>query len=185
MPRGLEPSHVFVRPVDLQSGQLLTWNAETTVVPGDLVFAVPFKQEVDWLNNRHGSSSRAKVVVVKPQYELAFVATLHKSQGRTLKKAVISVLDRPMAPSRANFHALYVGLTRVKCGDDLRILGDVRDLDFVSMLQPPVELLAFFEGYDPITRLWDRERALKAFPEVERRLSSLRSKSSVKKRRWV
>jgi hypothetical protein len=50
-------------------------------------------------------------------------------------------------------------LTRVKRGGDFRVLADLTDLDFVEDLLPPVELLAFEEGYGE-DGTWHRDRAM-------------------------
>ena len=54
--------------------------------------------------------------------ELAFAITFHKVQGQTLPKVILDLNMRPKALGNVDFHALYVGLTRIKHAYDIRIL---------------------------------------------------------------
>jgi hypothetical protein len=56
------------------------------------------------------------------QYDLAFAVTFHKVQGQTVNKIILDLNKRPGALGSLDFHAIYVGLTRVAYRDDIRIL---------------------------------------------------------------
>lgn len=53
-----------------------------------------------------------------------FAVTFHKCQGATLGKVMLDLSQNPIAP--LNLEMIYVGLTRVRTGEDLRILPLVK-----------------------------------------------------------
>ena len=89
-----------------------------------------------------------RVLLAQLTDDLGFISTIHKVQGCTLELVIVSLLARPGIPVRENYHAIYVCLTRIHRGDDLRALANPHDLDWVERLRPPPELLAFADGYD-------------------------------------
>ena len=50
---------------------------------------------------------------------------------------IISLLKRPVAPAKEDFFAINVALTRIKKGEDFRIICDPNDLNFVESLKSP------------------------------------------------
>jgi hypothetical protein len=56
------------------------------------------------------------------------------------------MLNRPTAPSRSDFHSVYVALTRVRSGNDFMVIGQADDLAFLDGLRPHNDLLSFLEG---------------------------------------
>jgi hypothetical protein len=55
-------------------------------------------------------------------YDLAFAITFHKIQGQTVPNLILDLNQRPGALGTVDFHALYVGLTRVEYRDNIRLL---------------------------------------------------------------
>jgi len=90
--------------------------------------------------------------------EPTFVVTVHKSQGSTVLLAIVSLLARPTKPSRKDFHAAYVFMTRFRNGEDMRVLADLLDMEWLDDLTPPPELMAFLDGYDA-AGVWHRDVA--------------------------
>jgi hypothetical protein len=61
---------------------------------------------------------------------------------------IASFLKRPCAPSRNDFFAVYVLLSRIRQGSDFRAIAKAVDLEFLNRLHPPAHLTAFMYGYD-------------------------------------
>ena len=128
------------------SGQLRDPCASFSI-RGDIIIPVDMRTDEVQISTGGLSTRRFTAKVECHQFELAFVSTVHKSQGSTLKKVIISLLNRPFPPRRNDWHAIYVALTRVRSGDDLRVLADAADLNFLDHLRPPADLLQFIAGY--------------------------------------
>jgi len=104
--------------------------------------------------------------------EPAFAVTLHKAQGRTIGKVILSLSEHPNHLLRLKWEALYVGLSRVRHRDDIRILVRSMDrstLDYISDLKKDKHVKDFFNGFPhpPIGRqsgpvFWDRNLAAKS-----------------------
>ena len=90
------------------------------------------------------------------------MSTVHKVQGSTKDRLVISLTKRPTKPSREDYHQIYVALSRVKVGSNFRVFCPTtpeHNLDFINSLKPPLELQAFLHGYDGNNSKWNRQRA--------------------------
>jgi len=158
LPRGLEPACVLVRP-DLREEVEATWPTTGRLEAGHVTIPIP--NEKDEYELVAGATS-VLVEVTRPAYDFTFASTIHKCQGATLERVIYSLLKRPCRPSREDFHSIYVAITRVRDGDDLRILIDRFDeLDFIDDLRPPPDLLAFLAGYDASGK-WREDLALAA-----------------------
>ena len=57
------------------------------------------------------------------------------------------MLQRPCAPSRNDFFAIYVLLSRTRHGSNFRAIANADDLDFLRGLKPSNELIAFIYAY--------------------------------------
>ena len=162
LPDRLRPSAVLVR-ILLSPAQRETWLRDTpklSRVEGDVVIPVDTKTVYVKLVSIFGTKLLAASITM-PQYELDFIGTVHKCQGKTLQRGIISLLKRYGNPIREDYHSIYVALTRFCDGDGMRILADKNDLHFVNDLHPPHELLAFLDGYDS-AGVWNRQRALRS-----------------------
>ena len=155
LPYELKPSVIFVEPEINRDEIAMNWPPDMTIVPGRIVFPIPFKNKSIILTT---GTVKWAVNITKGSYDLGFVSTIHKSQGLTLKKVIISFLKRPNLPSREDFASIYVALTRIRNGSDFRALCDVNDLSWLNDLRPPMELLAFNDGYDEFGS-WSYDRA--------------------------
>ena len=173
LPREFVPKAVIVR-VILSEGHLKNctpdkslsgWNEDTPV--GDRKILVPVTPSVSntTLESETGSVQYAKLT--KMDYILSGMLTNYKCQGLTLAKVIISLLKRPGMPTWFDFAALYVALTRVKNGDDFRVLFDDGDIDKVSELTPNAMLVGFLDGYD-VNGKWKLHLALEHLPSALR-----------------
>ena len=66
--------------------------------------------------------------------ELAFAITYHKVQGQTMNKIILDLNKRPPSLKQLDFHAFYVGMTRVELPTNIRILPCQDDSNFKHLL---------------------------------------------------
>ena len=65
----------------------------------------------------------AKVRVYdKFPFELAFAMTVHKAQGRTIRRVVIDLTEQPMHSCRMEYAAIFVAMSRVEDHRHIRLL---------------------------------------------------------------
>jgi hypothetical protein len=144
LPPGLEPTSFLYRPT-LKQEFIDAWPDTLTLVPGDIILSIPKSKSKIFLKS--GAQS-ILANVEQFDYQLAFVATTHSMQGQTISPVILSFLDRPGRPSRKEWASAYVGLTRAVNGNYLRIIGKTNDLDFITHMQPPPELISFNKRYN-------------------------------------
>jgi hypothetical protein len=156
LPPHLAPSNVLVKPILSDVIKNIFQQEHLSLIDDEIVISVPNINEQIQLRIGDRTST---VVAIKPQYDLNFCATAHKMQGSSQERLIISLLNRPIQPSRDDYHSIYVALGRVKNGDGLRFFANSNDLDFLDNLQPSINLIAFLAGYDKKTRIWIREIA--------------------------
>jgi hypothetical protein len=129
LPTGLEPSNVLERPVLSQSLRK-DWPvhlslSSNNVTIGDLValdVIIPIEKRKQTIILTAGSST-INSYVGKFSYDFTFMATVHLMQGQSLDKLIISLLDRPLMPYRADWNAVYVALTRIRNGRNFRVIA--------------------------------------------------------------
>ena len=144
LPPGLEPTSFLYRP-SLKQEFIDAWPLDLTLVPEDIILSIPKKKSNIFLK----SGAQSIVASVEEfEYQLAFVATTHSMQGQTISPVILSFLERPGKPSRNEWAPAYVGLTRAVNGNNLRIIGQRNDLDFITQMQPPPELISFNNRYN-------------------------------------
>ena len=87
--------------------------------------------------------------------ELGFAITMHKAQGRTLSKVILSLSYNPASQCDLSYAQIYVALSRVRCGDDIRLLltGETEkdkweSISYLTNLQPDTALRAWFDGFN-------------------------------------
>lgn len=109
----------------------------------------------------NGHRSRA-VYPTAHSYDMAFAITYWKVQGHTLDKVV---LDLNKTTPRIAIQMLYVGMTRTRKREHIRILPSISTpdaLDYVTT-NPPDPFIAWWSaGYDD-HGVWDDTRALAAY----------------------
>ena len=101
-------------------------------------------------------------------YELAFAATIHKAQGRTIKKVVVDLTEHPDGTLKLSFASVLVALSRIKERMDIRLIHHA-SMSFesaygcITKLQPHPDVTAFYKGFKGDWhkgQVWDPESAL-------------------------
>jgi len=95
------------------------------------------------------SASTALTVDVLP-IDMAFAMTVNKALGRTLRKVILALEQRPNV--HMCFHKLFVALSRVQCNDDMRFLTHNEKqcyvaLSYLTKVKPTDELIQFLHGF--------------------------------------
>lgn len=159
------------------------WDDRFTVVPGEAV--VPTRTDVDRISVM-GTSKSVKVSVNAHCYELGFAVTYHKVQGMTLTRLILDINERGFAPE-LTLQALYVGISRVRHGNDLRVLPPQfgRTFDYLTALTSTRELRCWLAGFGTSVdgaqiQEWDSTLAVAAFTASE---SVVQSKPTRRKQR--
>ena len=108
--------------------------------------------------------------------EPAFAITVHKSEGRTLEKVIISLSYNGAPGCAFSYAQLHVAMSRVRRRNDIRLLlhGENKtlrwqSLTYINRLKPDPSIAFFFDGYrnmqadDPNkhwqTDKWDKQKA--------------------------
>lgn len=185
LPIGLEPCQVLVRP-QLSESLKENWPAELSVVANDVIVPISYQSKTIELRN----PQKCFVKVELLNLDLAFIGTVHKAEGLSVEKLIVSLLRRPVTPYFPDFNTMYVAITRVRQGNQFRILCNNRkqngDLDYVSALKPSTHLVAFLHGYND-DGLWDSKRAQEkltdlGLPKEDIATQSLHTKSKTAKK---
>ena len=126
--------------VELEDKNAASWPSALTLVPGKVVIPVVRSRESEEVQL---CGTFQGVIRVKPHpVDLGFSLTFHKVQGQTLDRVIVDLNDRPFRPA-VDFFSLYVAISRVRRGCDIRVLplqpGQLRRIRLLS-LQPPEEL---------------------------------------------
>ena len=82
--------------------------------------------------------------------DLGFSVTLQKIQGQTCSKLIVDLNHRPFMP-QVTFPGLYMAVSRVRRGEDLRIMPiqpSSINLKFLNTLQPSKKLITWINGYN-------------------------------------
>jgi hypothetical protein len=110
-----------------------------------------------------------KAFVIDPfPYMLAFAMTIHKAQGRTLRKVIIDLTCHPDGKRRLTFPAVFVALSRVRTRFDLRLLHHPNTTNqnayhYITNLEQKPEVIAFYKGFHGNQiqgQHWDPEKSL-------------------------
>ena len=99
--------------------------------------------------------------------ELAFAITIHKAQGRNMKKVILALESRPLGIMQMEFPSIFVAMSRVKERENIRILfhspaetADYDKLRYITRLKPSKNVLRYYAGFHNNRGLWDPARAL-------------------------
>lgn len=106
-----------------------------------------------------GKLNKIKLQTTSHGIDLGFSVTLHKIQGQTCSKLIVDLNHRPFMP-QVTFPELYVAVSRVRRGEDLRIMPiqpSSRNLKFLTALQPSQKLVTWMKGYNAHGD-WDSKR---------------------------
>jgi hypothetical protein len=122
--------------------------------------------------------------------EPGFCITVHKAQGRTIRRLVLSISDHPHPKLRHEWEGLYVGLSRVEYNEHFRLLlkrGDWGTAKLLLGLERCKYTECFFKGYAQQPNhggmRWDRQLARAAAVETNLFKEKMKTKAKrVKKR---
>ena len=96
----------------------------------------------------------ATVQVHEPfPFDLAFAMTVHKAQGRTIRRVVIDLTAHPVHICRHVYSAVFVAMSRVEEGEHLRLLEPLtsrpRELlyEWLEDLAPEPNIKPFLKGF--------------------------------------
>ena len=105
--------------------------------------------------------------------EPASAITVHKAQGRTIKKVILCLSDRKMKTSNMSYASLYVAMSRVKSKNDIRLFlhskqnrVDWESISYVATLTPCKAIASFFEGFKNDNKSWDPKIALEKYENM-------------------
>ena len=156
------PASVNVRLIDIEAkndGQYINrWESVTLVRNQIVVPLIPKRSKRQYTRTCIPGDlpryypSRVELLSHFP-LDMGFAITIHKAQGRTLRRVIIAISDRYKNNLQMSYAALYVALSRVEYMDDIRLLvnGDNDDLvlalDYLNYLAPAPDIRAFFLGF--------------------------------------
>jgi len=147
LPWNLAPTPVITMVPVIKNEFINAWEENLTTIQNEIVLSIPFQKKkmtvTPVINNRFIVFAHQK-----PMYEIGLMSTVHKAQDRTIDYLVFSVLKRVGPPTREDFFAVNVLLTRIRRGENFRVIANPQDLDFLDDLNPPDELTAFLHAYD-------------------------------------
>ena len=99
-------------------------------------------------------------------FELAFAMTVHKAQGRTIRRVVIDLTEQPMHSCRMEYAAIFVAMSRVEDHRHIRLLERTsvgpRDslYTYLDGISPDKHIAPFLSGYSTNGLPWDPDLAL-------------------------
>jgi hypothetical protein len=105
-------------------------------------------------------------------YQLAFAMTIHKAQGRTIKKVLLDLHCHPNHYRRLNFASIFVALTRVQKREDLKLVAHngyefQQSYQYITDLKPHKNTMSYYHGFsnnDINGCTWDPDLALQFKP---------------------
>ena len=144
---------------------------------GDIVISISEKSDkTKTLKMRNGSPllghiSQANITPILA-FDLAFAMTVHKAQGRTIKRVILALDSRSLQQNQLKYASIFVGLSRVKKAEHIRLLehgrgsplgGRHRALGYISSLLPQKTINMFNAGFNKdLNGHWNRKESLKA-----------------------
>ena len=97
----------------------------------------------------------ATVSVKEPfPFDLAFAITVHKAQGRTIKRVVIDLTKHPQQLSCMKYASVFVAMSRVKNSNHIRLLETSKvsarapQYNYIDKLKPNKYIPPFLHGYN-------------------------------------
>ncbi|KAL7552147.1 hypothetical protein ACHAWF_015363 [Thalassiosira exigua] len=134
------------------------WRDQSITDDGTVVIPIEIshKKSVKWKNSsiRGGGGLRyypSKVLLADYfPIEPGFSVTIHKAQGRTIPKVVLSISEHPFHFTRLTWEGLYVALSRVRHKDDIRLLlrfDDRSTMEYIANLKKNKFVKSYFDGY--------------------------------------
>ena len=152
-----DPPHdvnVEIMNVNKNKWKLFAICTDKTVIP--ILQNNPFSKwkQRQIMGGKHFQPSRVEVRPLFP-LEPGIAITIHKAQGRTIQKIILSLSKRYTHNIDIQYAALYVALSRVRCKEDIRLflhqdfsgVPDMERILYINSLKPDKSINAFFKGY--------------------------------------
>lgn len=166
------------KPSRAKKSQLEALKQHSIVPKEEENIVIPFSEKSDktkTLKMKNGSPllGHLSATDVTPilAYDLAFAMTVHKAQGRTIKRVVIALTSRPIHRNQLQYASIFVGMTRVTESNNIRLLehghgsrfGRRKDaLSYLSGLLPHKNINIYNAGFENNNGVWNWRKSLKA-----------------------
>ena len=129
------------------------------LVSGEVVIPLPLEKDTKLTQiNNPELLMNFSVITARHSVEMKFSLTAHKVQGQTCSKIILDLNNRP-SPPHMSLSSLYVGLSRVRSSNCLRLLPKQTskpDFEHLLKLKIPVSILRWKKGFDLQTGIWSR-----------------------------
>lgn len=173
-----EPPLIIIIELIVPKRKISKWK-KLTLVDGKVI--LPIKQNSgasEWHKTivNGGEHYLPSKVLIKPTFPLepAFVSTVHKSQGRTMRRVILALSERNASCCDMTYAHIYVALSRVRMADDIRLLlheetsgvYNWSNLEYITSLKPDKAIKAFFAGFAERPDHWDPNAALAMYDEL-------------------
>lgn len=159
-------------------------NAKSVILP---IYACTCRPDTAMTTIRGGTNFPPSKVLLRRSFplETAFAITVHKSEGRTLRRVIIALSKNYAQGCAFSYTQVHVALSRVQCRDNIRLFltGSTEDEQWLSLrylrnLRPDTSTKFFFGGFRASgkgnpnvnweTDNWSRERANHTYGETVR-----------------
>lgn len=173
-----EPPMAVIIEVMVPKKKIPKWK-HLTLIEGRVVLPIqPARSATEWHKTivNGGDGYLPSKVLIKASFPLepAFVITVHKAQGRTMKKVILALSERNTTLCNMTYAHIYVALSRVRKAEDIRLLlheditgaYDWSNLQYLTALRPDKAIQAFFAGFAERPDHWDPEAALAMYDEL-------------------
>jgi hypothetical protein len=118
-----------------------------------------------FMNSPSSDAKLSKLTIISEfPFELGFSMTIHKAQGRTMKRVILALVARPQM--QLEFAAIYVAMSRVKNRDHIRLLyhdnGDThKAFQYLTKLHLNPYVGIYYAGYESnFASHWNMDKAL-------------------------
>ena len=149
------------------------WHDDETLIPGKVIIPVDLstkgvKVKLFTLNHEDvkiypkpfGQTETPTIMLDDHAVESGFAITMHKIQGKTIKKFIIELNERCFQPY-LTFNMLLVALSRTETLKNMRIMpiSPGKNLKYLEKLKPDPLLGTWFSGFEN-NKTWNLEKAL-------------------------
>ncbi len=145
----------------------------------DKEFIIPITAKTSTKTKRYtisgnGNKYKPSKANVRPifAYDNEFAMTVHKSQGRTMKKVILALCERTNPQLQMTLASIFVAFSRVKCRDDIRLLLhdsttankiSYDSLKYITKLKLPPPIKAFHAGFPNNCGVCQLDKALESY----------------------
>ena len=141
------PSYLFVK---IPNADLANFK-HTSITMNSVVIPIKLGNESEKMTYRLQQKKESLTIkYTSHPIDMGFATTVHKIQGQTCERVILDLNPHSFLP-QIDFHSLYVGLSRVKNGKNLRLMPlypQTKNLDYLIHLQPQPIITAWLSGFD-------------------------------------